>query len=279
MQSASASLAVKSSVYKIGMDLYKSGDKNSGLYEKTIIETALNKAFVADTLIIINGKFTGTDARLLPIAMKDYKHKVFVCSDAIAFKNNLDIINECDILLHQCPYNKIPNVSNKVVQHYSYVPELFYTPYSKPYDQDDLLFYGGGLRNDATLDYLNAVPSESLLKDKTSDKRLDYFKYLDELTKHKFALIIGREEYNDLGWVTSRFVEAAACWNYPIVDIEYDKHQYFGMTKMINMTDVRNTIEKLSKDELSRETKIKYYRHRFNQDSNKFKLLLEELIK
>ena len=86
-------MAVKSKVYKIGMDLYKSGDKNSGLYEKTIVETAASKANITDTLIIINGKFTSTDAKLLPIAMKDYKHKVFVCSDAIAFKNNLDIIN------------------------------------------------------------------------------------------------------------------------------------------------------------------------------------------
>ena len=36
---------------------------------------------------------------------------------------------------------------------------------------------------------------------------------------------------------------------------------------------------KLSKDELSRETRIKYYRRRFEQDNAKFVQLLEELIK
>lgn len=269
---------MQNNVYKIGKELYNNGDKNSGLHEFNLISNQVKKANIEDTLIIVNGKFTATDAKVLPTLLSQYKKKIFVCSDAIAFDNNKDIINECDVLLHQCPFDKIPGISNTVRQHYSYVPELFYIPFAKK-EQDDLLFYGGGLRNDKTLEYLECVKSKSLLKDKESDKRLYYMDYIEEAQHHKFALIIGREQYNELGWVTSRFVEAASCWNYPIVDIEYDKHQYFGITKMINTTDVRNTIEKLLKDELSRETRIKYYRHRFENDYDKFAMLLKELTK
>lgn len=265
-------------VYKLGKELYNDVDKNSGLYEYNIVKNRVASARINDTLIIINGKLTKADEKVLPSILSKYKKKIFICSDAIAFEDNKSIIKECDILLHQCPYNKLPNIPNHIIQHYSYVPELFYAPYTQV-KQDDLLFYGGGLRNTVTLDYLQSVPSKSLIKDNKQDNRLNYYEYLDELATHKFALIIGRQVYNELGWVTSRFVEAAACWNYPIVDIDYDRHQYFGMTKMINMTDVRNTIDKLSKDELSRITKIKYYRHRFNNDFNNFTILLEELSK
>lgn len=265
-------------VYKIGESLYKNVDKNSGLHEYNIVAHALSKLDLQNTLVIINGRYTDGDKSNLSNLLSKYNKKIFVCSDAIAFKDNIDIINECDALLHQCPFSKIENVSNRIKQHYSYVPELFYVPFAKPTVQDDLLFYGGGLRNSNTLDYLKAVPSKDLLKHGKFDNRLPYYDYIDEAKNHKFALIVSRQEYIDLGWVTSRFVEAASCWNYPITDIDYDRFQYFGMTKVLNATDVRNTIDKLSKDESTRLTKIKFYRHRFENDSLKFKALMEELI-
>ena len=266
-------------VYKLGLDLYRTQDKNSGLHEYDIIQDAVKHANILDTLLIINGKFTTTDEQTLDKLMQKYKKKIFICSDAIAFRDNIDIINECDILLHQCPYNIIPHVRTKVTQHYSYVPELFYYPFNKPVAQDNLLFYGGGLRNTDTLNYTDNIQSKTLLKTDTADHRLNYNEYIEEAMKHKFAFIISRQEYIDLGWVTSRFVEAASCWNYPIVDMTYDRHQYFGISKVLNYKEAQILINKLSNDEFSREHKIQLYRDRFAKDRNKFVSLLEELIK
>lgn len=267
-------------VYKIGEDLYKKSDKNSGLHEYNLITQALSKSSVEDTLVIINGKISSQDEKELHNLMSQYAHKIFISSDAISFSTNIGVINECDVLLHQCPFNKIPEVNKKVFQHYSYVPELFYKPFDKPVEQDNLLFYGGGLRNERTLDYLKNTTSIGWLKStEFGDNRLEYSQYIEEAKKHKFALIISRQDYIDLGWVTSRFVEAVSCWNYPIVDIDYDRFQYFGMNKMLSPEVAKDTIEKLSDDEFAREGRIKYYRNRFEKDSLKFAKLVEELTK
>lgn len=266
-------------VYKIGEHLYVNGDKNSGLHEYHLICDALKLSTkIKNTLFIINGALSNIDKDNLSKLFLEYKRRVFISSDAISFTTNLDIINECDILLHQCPFNSIPNVKASIKQYYSYVPELFYQPFDKRSFQDNLLFYGGGLRNSTTLEYLNMNNSKALLKTTSSDDRLTYEEYLLEATKHKFALIIGRDEYNELSWVTSRFIEAAACWNYPIVDIEYDRHQYFGITKAVNALDANNIIKKYSNDEAARQAKIIYYRNRFSLDKFKFIKLLEEIL-
>lgn len=266
-------------IYKIGQDLYNNGDKNSGLYEYNLIADAVSKSFVEDTLVIINGKISKSDEFELEELLKTHKHKIFISSDAISFDTNINIINECDVLLHQCPFNKISHVKSKVWQHYSYVPELFYKPFDKPISQDNLLLYGGGLRNDKVLEYLSSVPSKSLLKTSELDNRLNYLDYLDEAMKHKFTLIISRQDYIELGWVTSRFIEAAGCWNYPIVDIDYDRHQYFGASKIVSMNDLVDRINKLSNNEYERESRIKYYRQRFAKDKHNFRKLIEELTK
>jgi hypothetical protein len=262
-------------VYKIGESLYNNVDKNSGLYEYNLIKNALKGLSTnKKVLVIINGKITKNDY-CLDSMLNKYELKIFIASDIVALTLNKHIIDKCDILLHQST-NEIEGIN--IRQRYSFVPELFYNN-GIINEQDNKLFFGGGVRDkeQRIKQYLNNCNSASLLKTDSEDNRLPYNEYIKELSKHKFALIISRKPYDELGWVTSRFVEAISNWVYPIVDEKYDKYNHYLVNK-VNINNYNKVIESLIDDELFRFNVIRSYREKFYNDSFKFKQLMEELI-
>lgn len=227
-------------VYKIGKGLYKAKrgkviDKNSGYYEYmyirdecAVIETDIN------VLVIINGKFDKGEKEELLNCMTSYNKCIFIASDIVALTDNADIISKCDYLLHQCPshtFIEFPHVK----QCYSFVPELFYKYCKEAVSvKKEGMIFGGGMRDneDKIHDYLSNVPSVSFTKTETEDTRLPYEEYLKELSKYRYALIISRKAYSEIGWVTARFAEAIAKRCIPIVDKDYDKNDHFKADKV-----------------------------------------------
>ena len=115
--------------YKIGSTNYVQNgtlvDKNSGMFEFHIIKSELNDIVCEKrVLIIVNGKFTMDEEQSLQNILNEYDLKIFIASDIVALTDNRNIIDKCDILLHQCPNNSIDTIDVK--QDYSWVPELFY---------------------------------------------------------------------------------------------------------------------------------------------------------
>lgn len=217
--------------YKIGIKWYDKEDKNGGLFEYNIIQKELNNIKANDTLVIVNGKFYDDNEQdnLLKY-MQSFKRRIFIVTDIIALTDNINIIENCQYVLHQCPNNRLP-ISDTITQMYSWVPEIFYT-YTRQEKcvKENKLIFGGGVRDNEhkIKEYLNAVPSVAYLKTDSTDNRLPYDKYLKELAKYKFALIIGRKKYNELGWVTPRYCEAIANDVFPICDSSYDISNHFG---------------------------------------------------
>lgn len=246
-------------VYKIGMSLYAGGvDKNSGLFEAKIIRTEFARAFsnikrAADTgiLIIINGALRENE-EVNVLRMIDRHRKVFglrskiifIMSDSIALKTCANVIKECDYLFHQAPFHMFTEFNIK--QMYGYVPELFYKynlnqDTSHAYDdydfrRDRVLFGGNNLNRQDKFDaYLNCGRCDVLKKDYNTgvDERIPYMQYLAVLKEYKYSLMICREEYREIGWLTARLFECLANFVLPIFDVDYDKDRIFAIPDLI----------------------------------------------
>lgn len=281
-------------VYKIGLKRYVDNldnhgdviDKNGGYFEYLKIREAIrsldNDIYLhKDMIIVINGLFVDkAEEDTLLQRMKLFKDKVFIASDLIAFKNNLDIIRNCNYLLHQAPGHIFTEFKD-IQQYYSYVPELFYNNTLNFCKKDNLLMFGGGYRDneDIITEYLNAVDSISLVKrdDNSIDTRLTYTEYIKEMSKHAFNLVISRKEYQEVGWVTPRFVESIDNDVLPIVDSTYDKNNYFGAIKC-TPKNVKAFIDFFKENEENRIILINYYRHRIERTANAFKSLIKYTI-
>lgn len=272
-------------VYKIGKHLYeKDGqivDKNSGYFEYKLIEAECKRVHTnKNVLVIINGLLErDEDERLLQM-MQKFDKRIFIASDIISFTNNVQIINRCDYLLHQCPQRAFDNFSH-LRQEYSCVPELFFS-HCMPYNaaiKDNHLVFGGGVRDneEKIKEYLSVVPSTALLKTDAADSRLPYENYLCELGRHRYALIVSRTEYSKHGWITARFFEAIRCGCIPIVDSEYDKDNYFLCDKVSSAEEVKELINFYESHPNMRHKEIFYYTHLFRQNRDCFKQLLTRI--
>lgn len=269
-------------VYKIGKSMYKTKrgkiiDKNSGYYEYmyitkecATIETDKN------VLIIINGKFGLGEKEALIKCMKTYDKCIFIASDIIALTDNVDIINKCNYLLHQCPSHIFAEFIN-IKQYYSFVPELFYK-YCKEYAavKYEYMIFGGGVRDneDKINDYLSNVPCVSFMKTEAIDNRIPYEEYLKELSKSQYALIVSRKAYSAIGWVTARFAEAIAKRCIPIVDIEYDKYDHFKADKVDCGFAAYDLIKMYNKHRHHKEYALSYFTTLLEQRADEFKRLI-----
>lgn len=273
-------------VYKIGLKLYNDVDKNSGLFEykliKSKIEEALNCGYISinkSVLIIINGSIDNEEEEYLLSKLKTYDKAIFIASDIISLKSNRNIIDKCDVLLHQCPKRNIDGINIK--QHYSYVPELFYTykTFCNYDDRENALFFGGGVRDmeEVLTKIQNLVKCNFILKNSTSDNRLPYDEYIKEQLKHKYTLITCRKDYSEIGWVTARFIECIANNNFPIVLSCYDTDDYFGIFKIKDLEDIPVVINYLETSNEMRTFIINNYKRTFSLNNYKFLTLLEEL--
>lgn len=273
---------------KIGLENYQGGpDKNSGLHEYYLIKNALNNICSKDAIVIINGKFGDvlTEDYLLDV-MQNYKYRIFVATDEIAFTENDTIIKNCTHLLHQAYAHRF---NYDIPQYYSYVPELFYKDNPLPQLQDDLLFYGGGTRGNKQLinAYSEQVACYFILKTDTEDNRIDYDKFMQEQQLHKFSLIVSRNKYKNWGWCTSRFVEALSNWSYPVVDKDYDKYNWYRLSWYPGEADIYNKctpntikekLQYLVEHEEKRLDMLKFYRDMIKHESGFFKETVEKII-
>lgn len=256
-------------VYKMGKLYYDKlkVDKNSGLTEVKIIENELKDIKILNgkkVLIIVNGiRYPEDEAQLIDL-MKEHDVKIFIMSDVVSMKQNVDLMNACDYVLHQAKDYKFRGIK-KAIQLYGYVPELFYK-HCKSLINDGKIeakkdkalkfvanYSGNDLgREDKFLDYdiLNSKHILGNLKiySTGSDNRKSHDEYLEELAKFRYALIICHKEFREISWITSRFFEALALDVYPLVDIDYDiALRYTGNVKKIsNKHDMASMIRFLN---------------------------------
>lgn len=229
-------------VYKIGLELYSDIDKNGGLYEYNLIKKEVEKyIFMHDILLIVNGKKSKKDVDYINAIWNNYDIHIFIITDAIALDDEL--ANRCDYVLHQS-IRELPNITKP--QYYSYVPELFYNPYSgniKSFvKKADLVFFGGGIRDNkdifAYLEEIN-LPTYLITKvDNGEDNRISYKECQNLMSECKFALVLSRHSYNDIGFVTPRFIEAINNWCVPIVLDTYDADNIFNIKK-VKLEEIR----------------------------------------
>ena len=269
--------------YKIGKKWYEDHDKNSGLFEANILEKELVDIHCdKKVLIILNGKFFNTEEEIFLLSyMQGFDIKIFIASDIVALDNNRSIINNCQYLLHQCPDNDMIE-DDKLIQLYSWVPEVFYT-YSKQLlveEKQNKLIFGGGVRDNEhkIFEYLSSVPSVSYLKTNTYDNRLEYADYLMELAKCKYTIIIARQAYNDIGWVTARYCEAIANNTLPICDSTYDRSNHFAVVRVSSKEELKQMIKMLNQSEEFCISLLKQEHRKLASRQNNFRNLIIDII-
>jgi hypothetical protein len=224
----------------MGLSYYfKNIDKNSGMTEVEIISKELGKIKTdKKVLVIINGLRDNEDNNLFDY-MKNYDLTIFIMSDSIALETSLDIMNACDVVLHQAPNYIFKEIKAK--QYYSYVPELFYKYCKETFMHKsniiananlcDIYFGGNNKNRDDKFKAYRVAEAASIfsrykLYETGEDSRISHKDYLNELLRFAYSLVICRKDYRDIGWITSRYFEAIALDNIPLIDFEYDKHNF-----------------------------------------------------
>ena len=231
--------------YKIGMERYKNGkDKNSGLYEYNLILNELEKIdsqVKKGTLIVLSGALDNAEKRKVEEMINDCHSNgtkaIYIVTDSCAMSKTF--MNLFDVVLHQAWEQKMKGV--KVQQAYSYVPELFFTGEvgSEKYKHDLLLFCGNDTgRQDKIKDYIRdehgCKPNTfSLVKYSNGvDERIEHEEYLKLLKRFKYNLMICRQDYRGIGWITARLIESIDNWCLPVFDYEFDKNNAYRIPEL-----------------------------------------------
>ena len=279
-------------VYKLGLKYYDilKSDKNSGLFEYEIIKKEFRGILCkSSVLIILNGKCDEEESKQLLNKMQKYDKKIFVMTDSIALETCKQIINKCDLVLHQRFDGNYEEIKAKQI--YSGVPELFYKylcgyPTRNYQDKQECVNFGGNnLRRQDKFDAYNLSDEiyKTRIKSYTEgyDARISHDEYIAELADSKYSLMICREEYRNINWVTARFYESIAVGCLPLVDIDYCNglEDIFGKENIIrvsNIEDVKNVMQSMTKERFFEIiNKLKFNCHK---RKNKFVLqILKEL--
>lgn len=268
-------------VYKIGLSWYDGiEDKNGGLFEYRIIKQELENIITDKTvLVIVNGKLACDEENFLLDKMKNFDTTIFIATDIVAFDNNKRIIDAADYLLHQSP--AILTQFYYKPQCYSYIPEMFYKYVeARKIEHNGKIIFGGGLRDneERILDYLSAVPSTAYTKNKSTDARIPYHQYLDELAKHSYSLVISRKNYQNIGWVTPRYTECLALDTLPICDYTYDKFNHFPHISVTTAAHLKTVIDTLENDKNYYNVLLKQAKDEVLSNVYKFKILVTKLV-
>ena len=221
-------------VYKIGLKYYDTlkSDKNSGLFECEMIKKELRGIICQQKiLVIINGLNSPEESEQVLNKMKDYDKKIFIMSDSIALETCKEIMENCDVVLHQRYKGKYEEIKTR--QAYSGIPELFYKYlHIRPtllYPNRNMWvnFGGNNLRRQDKFDVYNLKDEiySTRIKSYTEgyDARVSHDEYITELSQSAFSLMICREEYRNIDWVTARFYESIAVGCLPFVDVDFCK--------------------------------------------------------
>lgn len=284
-------------VYKMGMSYYENKvDKNSGMTEVSIIAEELKNIKTSkNVLVIINGIRDEADNELLKcLKEKKYDLTIFIMSDSIALETSLDIMNECDYVLHQAPYHNFSEI--KATQYYSYVPELFYK-YCKELQQNgeidiaktstDVYFGGNNKNRDDKFKAYKVSESPDIfarykLYESGEDTRIGHNEYLREISKFAFSLVICREDYRSIGWLTSRYFEAIALDNIPFIDCDYDIHNFvvdeFSVLRVRNHESLMAAREFLLEHPLDAYCILSKLKRDAEERTGMFRSLIKDLI-
>ena len=267
-------------VYKIGLHWYDGiEDRNGGLFEYRIIEQELKNVLTdKHVLVIVNGKLCQGEEESLLNKMKLFDIVIFIATDIIAFSDNKNIINASDYLLHQSPI--ILKDFYYKPQLYSYLPEMFYKYVdARKIEHNGKLIFGGGVRDNENeiLSYLQAVPSTAYLKRENEDTRLPYNKYLNELAKHSYSLIISRKQYQQIGWITPRYTECLALDTLPICDYTYDMFRHFKSIVVNNPEHLKTVIETFENNSSYYKSVLQQAKNEVYANVNTFKLIITKL--
>lgn len=267
-------------VYKIGLHWYDGiEDRNGGLFEYRIIEQELkNVCTDKRVLVIVNGKLCQGEEESLLSKIKLFDIVIFIATDIIAFSDNKNIINASNYLLHQSPI--ILNDFYYKPQLYSYLPEMFYKYVdARKIEHNGKLIFGGGVRDNENeiLSYLKAVPSTAYLKRENEDTRLPYNKYLNELAKHSYSLIISRKQYQRIGWITPRYTECLALDTLPICDCTYDTFRHFKSIVVNNPEHLKTVIETFENNSSYYKSVLQQAKNEVYANVNTFKLIITKL--
>lgn len=254
-------------VYKIGLSYYDGlkSDKNSGLFEYEIIKKELQGIVcMQKVLIIINGLNSPEENEQVLKMMKDFDKKIFIMSDSIALETCKEIMDNCDVVLHQRYKGRYEEI--KARQAYSGVPELFYKYlYNRPnklYQHRNVCvnFGGNNLRRQDKFDVYNLSDKmySTRIKSYTEgyDARVSHDEYITELADSMYSLMICREEYRNIDWVTARFYESIAVGCLPFVDVDFCKglEDVFGKENIIrvsNFEDVKKQMLTINRAEFT----------------------------
>ena len=224
--------------------------KNGGSFEFDLIKKELQDIDCNDFIVVVNG--CGDESEVL--ASK--KKKIFVVTDSFAFNENKESINASDVVLHQS--KKELSFINKP-QYFSFVPFLFFSENEKVANQSYNIIFGGAntRREDKFEKYLfdekgilrpNVVAFVKKYypgtKEVLYDDRIDYESFCQFMKYFKYTICFSRKEYDEMQWVTPRYIETLSRFVFPFTDNEY---AVFGELQMFQrkVNSYEEMIEKI----------------------------------
>jgi len=271
-------------IYKIGM-MKNDIDKNGGMFEYNLIRKELSGC-TDDKLILVGGNPYIGENEVITRILEKYKNKkkIFIATDSIVFAKCMQIMNACDIVLHQTP-KSISKIHP--LQKYSYVPELFYKEFDSQPIVSGILFGGNDtgrqdlfrkyiLGHDGDLrEYIMAFVKTVNEEGKISDSRIDYNDFMGFMKSYKYSLVISRKEYRELGWVTPRFMEAIGRNNVPLVDVNYDRYGHLKYISKVNSyIELIDLMKRFDNNPGLKNGYLEEQRKTFRQAKGKFKEII-----
>lgn len=277
-------------IKKLGMSKYKMSDKNGGLFETNVISNALIGLRSDDVVVIINGLYDEEDKKWFN-KIKDKKKIIFILTDTACFEKDKEIINVADIVLHQSPK---PLDYIKCRQTYGYVPELFFCEkVEERANQMDLCLFGGAntgrqeLFDRYLFNEIGKVREKMFVVCKeyyqsgaiAYDDRLGYDTFMDLMSFFKYSLVIARKDYNEIGWVTPRYIEAVSRNCLPICDEQFDKYEHFKSKILVDSYDMLiDVIKYYSEHEDARIEWLNRSRETFKKNKDMFRRIVESEV-
>lgn len=275
-------------IKKLGMSKYRMSDKNGGLFETNAISNALIGLRSDDVVIVINGLYDEEDKKWFN---KNKKKIIFILTDTACVEKDKEVIDAADIVLHQSP-NPLDYI--KCRQTYGYVPELFfYEKIEERANQMDLCLFGGAntgrqeLFNKYLFDEIGKVREKMFVVCKeyyqsgavAYDDRLGYDTFMDLMSFFKYSLVIARKDYNEIGWVTPRYIEAVSRNCLPICDEQFDKYEHFKSKILVNSYDMLvDVIKYYYEHEDARIEWLNRSRETFKKNKDMFRRIVESEV-
>lgn len=251
-------------VGKVGIRQYKNSteDKNCGMFEYEILEkTVGNKSGI----FILNGMPKDEFEVEMFCDLADKKDCYFVLTDYSLAKPNEEIIKRCKKVFHSSLEKDFSEKRFGVEGTYSFIPNCYMNVnrYSKNSFKNNMCIFGGSfggsIVEDSNFSEVYKIASNHiflLLKNNKFDSRLNYENYLKLIQSFMYCLCLKRESYEDVRWVTPRFLDAISNFCMPIVYESYDLqdlYRYDDDMIFSNACQFESIFEKYKDDSIRNE--------------------------